>query len=210
MYDTHFPSFRRDIDYIYRLHHNQKQKKNIGLKAAQMIKNNTVVGLDCGVSVQSIAASISGVENVIFVTNSLPVAVILLQKIQSSEISGKLIFVGGEMDLQNRFSKGATSIDMIGRFHFDIAFVSCTAVASDGIFSYSLDECAYSSCLVANSHRTVLVAESDKLSKYSLYKFADFSDIDDLIVDDIVPIPHDLCTAISNENVALVVVPDKD
>ena len=203
-------SFRRDTDYVLRLRHNQKQKNSIGARAARMIEDNMVVGLDCGVSVQSVAASVTGVKNVIFVTNSIPIAIILMHKIESCEIGGKIVLIGGELDTQNRFSKGAICTDMLNRFRFDISFVSCTAVSDNDVFSYSLDECAYSYALITNSQRSVLIAESDKLLKNSLYKFADLSDVDTLIVDDAVILSPELLAAISKSRVEFVVVSDTD
>lgn len=203
-------SFRRDTDYVLRLRHNQKQKNSIGARAATMIKDDMVVGLDCGVSVQSVAASVSGLKNVIFVTNSIPIATILIHKIECGELNGKIVLIGGEVDTGNRFSKGTLSIDMLDRFHFDISFVSCTAVEQSNIYSYSLDECAYSSRLIANSQRAVLVAESDKLSKHSLYRFADLSAVDTLIVDNARSLSPEQASAISKAGVELLVVSDAD
>lgn len=201
-------SFRRDTDYISRLRHHQKQKNSIGIRAAMMIEDNMVVGLDCGVSVQSVVSALSGVNNVIFVTNSIPIAMILIHKIESGDISGKIVMIGGEIETKNRFSKGAIATDLLDRFRFDISFVSCTALTMESIFSYSLDECAYSARLIANSQKSVLIAQSDKLYKHSLYRFASLSDVDVLIVDDIVSVSPELSSVLSKENVELIAVSD--
>ena len=203
-------SFRRDTDYSSRLRHNQRQKSSIGARAAMMIEDNMVVGLDCGVSVQSVVSALSKVKNVIFVTNSIPIATILMHKIESGEISGKIVMIGGEIETKNRFSKGAIALDMLDRFRFDISFVSCTALTTESIFSYSLDECAYSARLIANSQRSILVAESDKLSKHSLYRFASISDIDALIVDDVVSVSPELSSVFAKKKVELIAVSDAD
>ena len=75
--------------------------------ASSMIRDGSVVAFDAGVSIQSVASCVSDVKNVTFVTNSISIASILLNKFHSGEISGRIIFIGGELDIQNRFSKGA-------------------------------------------------------------------------------------------------------
>ena len=72
-----FPS-RKDADYLLRIRSNQQAKLTIAVEAADMIRDGQVVAFDCGVSIQSIAYCVSDVKNVTLVTNSIPVATILL------------------------------------------------------------------------------------------------------------------------------------
>lgn len=77
------PSIRRDADYMLRKSQNQQVKLAIGREAARMITDGKVVIFDCGVSIQQIAASVTGVQDVTFITNSVPTMSILLDKFSS-------------------------------------------------------------------------------------------------------------------------------
>lgn len=200
------PSCRKDEDYLLRIKSNQKQKLTIGMRAASMIQDGSVVAFDAGVSIQSIASSVSGVKNVTFVTNSISIASILLNKFNREEITGRIIFIGGELDIQNRFSKGAFATDTLKDYYFDISFVSCTAISFDAVSSYSLDECSYSKQLIERSSTSVLIAESNKICKNSICRFAKISDFDTIITDDKNQISDEIKKRCDEEKVELVIV----
>lgn len=197
---------RKDAEYLMRLHSNQQEKIAIGAEAALLIRDGSVIALDCGVSIQAMAKCISGVENVTFITNSIPTAAILLDKIESGEITGKVILIGGEIESNNRFSMGADVNEMLKRFHFDIAFVSCTALSADGASLHTLSECAYSAQMMAQSATSVLLAESVKLGKNSVCTFAGLTEFERIITDNKNEIPFDINKVIENSNTKLVVI----
>ena len=197
---------RKDADYLMRLHLNQQEKIAIGAEAAMMIREGSVVALDCGVSVQAMAKCISGVTNVTFVTNSIPTAAILLDKIDSGEVTGRVILIGGEIETHNRFSKGADVNRVLERYHFDLAFISCTALSADGASSYTLEECAYSAQMIAQSTTTVLLAESIKLGKNSVCSFAKLTDFERIITDSKNEVPIDIVKAIEASSTKLVII----
>ena len=199
-------NFRKDIDYSLRVHHNKKERFAIGMAAASMIQNGSIVALDCGVSIQAIASCVTDVSNVTFVTNSLPTAYILLEKIENREIDAKLIFVGGEIDIKNRFSKGASAIEIVDSFFFDLSFISCTAVSAGGVASYSIDEASFSKRLMSRSAESILIAESDKMGKNSFSSFADISDFERIISDDKIQLPADIEKKLRTSGTELVVV----
>ncbi len=200
------PSCRKDDDYLLRIKSNQHQKLTIGMKAASMIHDGSVVAFDAGVSIQSIASCISGVEKVTFVTNSISIASILLAKFNNGEISGRIIFIGGELDVQNRFSKGAFATNAIADYYFDVSFVSCTAISVEAVSSYSLDECSYSKQLIERSSASVLIAESNKIGKNSICRFAKISDFNTIITDDKNQIQDEFKKQCAESNVELVIV----
>lgn len=185
-------SMRRDASYVRRVNTNHIERISISRLAAQMITDGAVVALDAGVSIQEIAQAVSGVQDVTFVTNSLPTAAILLRKTESGDISGRVVFIGGEFDIQNKFTRGAMTAAEIDKYYFDIAFISCTSISSEGASSYSLDECFFSERLIKRASRSVLIAESEKIGKGSLYLFGNLADFDSIITDDRHRIPSSI------------------
>ncbi len=201
------PFCRKDDDYLLRIKSNQHQRLSIGLKASSMIFDGCVVAFDAGVSIQSIASCIKDVKNVTVVTNSVSTASILLNKFNAGEIDGRIIFIGGELDAQNRFSKGAFATEALNSYYFDISFISCTAISSDAVSSYSLDECSYSKKLIERSSTSVLIAESNKIGKNSICRFASIADFDTVITDDKFPISNEIIKQFDEVGTELIVVP---
>ncbi len=199
-------ALRRDADYLLRKNNNQQAKMTIGMEAARLITDGKIVILDCGVSIQNIAACVGGVRDVTFITNSVPTASILLDKFAAGDITGRVLLIGGEIDTQNRFTKGTAVTDSIDKYCADIAFVSCTAISAENVSSYSLDECYFSTHIMKRSAMSVLIAESDKLGKNSVYSFAKVTDFDFIITDNTNAMPNDTLKLIESSNTELVIV----
>lgn len=197
---------RKDVDFLLRVRSNQHAKLTIGMEAASLIRDGNVVALDAGASIQAIAQCISGVKNVTLITNSISTANILLDKFYKGEISGRIIFIGGEIDVKNRFSKGACATKAIMDYYFDISFVSCTAFSNDSVSSYNLDECSYSKQLIDCSSYPVLIAESDKFGKNSVCSFAKVKDFSKIITDNNHQIPDEFKKQCYDTNTELVIV----
>lgn len=183
---------RKDAPKPLRLYENEDEKKRVGWVAAQMIRDNSIVGLDGGASIQVMVSYVSNVQNVTFITNSLPIATILSDKLFRKEITGQLIFIGGVMDIESRYSYGALTYDALKPFNFDRVFLSCSALSGLGASDYKTEGSAFSSLLAAHSIQTVLLAETDKLGKNSLYKYAELTDFDYIILDDPASLPKDM------------------
>ncbi len=199
-------ALRRDADYLQRVHHNKSERRSIGREAAAMVKSGDVVALDCGVSIQSVAENLHGLNSLTVVTNSLPTATILLHKINAGELRGRVIMIGGEFNVENRFTKGPMVTEEVDKYYFDISFISCTSLSEDGVSSYTLDECGLSRHLIARSARSVLVAESEKIGKNSLYEFAKLCDFDKIITDDANKLPQKLEKYLTEHNTEICVV----
>ena len=199
--------FKNDGEYFWRSRHNKHEKIAIGMEAAKMVKSNMFVAFSTGTSVQAVAECISGVENVTFATNSIPIAMILLDKIEAGEIGGQVILCGGELDAQSRFTYGSNTINEISKLHFDIAFVSCTAFSADGTSTYF--EHIYHPIheyVIRQTDISVLVAESAKMGKVSTYRFAKLNDFDRIITDNKNPIPQSISETLANSKTELTVV----
>jgi len=198
--------FRKDSEYFLRIQERKEGKRTIGYRAATMVKSGDVVALDCGTSIQEVATNIRDVENVTFIVNSIPIANILMHKMENGEISGRIIMIPGEIDEKNRFTKGAMATDMVDKFNYDIAFLSCTAISANGVSQYTLDEGMYSRHLIDHASQCVLVAESDKFGKRSLYEYSKISDFDYIITERKTKITAELSRIIKQSKTELIII----
>ena len=110
------------------------------------------------------------------------------------------------MDTQNRFSKGAAVTDTIDKYCADIAFISCTALSAENVSSYSLGECYFSSHVMSRTAVSVLIAESEKLGKNSVYSFAKITDFDRIITDNKNEMPGSTLKILEDSDTRLTIV----
>lgn len=196
---------RRDANYMMRKRKNEQAKYAIGREAARLICNDDVVILTPGVSTEAIAEAVIGVNNVTFITSSIPIASILVDKCSRREISGHVIIIGGEIDINNRYVMGAASLENLDRFHYSLAFLSCTAISFSEVYACYLDEGYADEHILRHTDKAVLVAESEKFGKSSIYKFANITDFSHVITDDGSRIPEYILDQINGSDTKLVI-----
>ena len=170
-----------------------------------MIESNMIVAISSGTTPQLIANYITDVKNVTFVTNSIPVAMALLKRIDTGEVSGQVIISGGKIDGENLITTSDTAIEEIDRFNFNLAFVSCTAMSGKGASSFYIHGIPFFKHIMKQSLSSVLVAESAKMGKVSTYTYAKLTDFDTIITDNKNPIPKDIAESISNSKTKITI-----
>lgn len=196
---------RKDPRFMTRIRQNQQGKIAISEEAVKMIRNGDVVTMDGGATTTVLASCISGVQDVTFVVNSLPIAGILVEKIDVGEISGKVIIIGGELDIKTQSASDVLAATTIDKYHFDLAFISCSSLSATGVSNSSLSG-ALVRKLMDHASVSVLIADSDKIGKNSIYEFAKPTDFDRIILDDQVPCPVELEKALEESDTKLTIV----
>lgn len=195
---------RKDSSFMTRIHQNQHGKIAICKEAVKIIHDGDVVTMDGGATTAMLATCIHGVHNVRFVVNSLPIAATLLEKIASGEITGQVFMIGGELDVNNQAAFDVVAATTIEKYHFDLAFISCTSLSATSISNSSLSG-ALVRKLMDHASVSVLVADSDKVGKNSIYEFAKPTDFARIIIDDARPCP-DILEALEGSNTELTIV----
>jgi DeoR family fructose operon transcriptional repressor len=180
-------------------------KKAIAAEAAKLVKNGDVVTLDGGATAMLVAQHITGVNNVTFVVNSLYIANILADKLESGEITGTLIMLGGQIKLSTRATDCSYLMEQLDNFHFDICFASASAVSSAGVANTTMSG-VYVKKMLDHSAMRVLVVDSDKLGGTSTYRYANATDFDYIITDDQKQVPQDLIELLENTDTKIIAV----
>lgn len=200
-----YAAVKKDPDYSQRFSRNPKGKDVVAAEAAKLVKNGDVVTMDGGATTMLVAQHITNVQNVTFVVNSLHIATILADKLESGELTGSLIFLGGDLELSNRTTDGAYALEQLDNFRFDICFASASSVSVTGVANSSL--CGvYVAKLLKHAAMRVLVVDSEKLGGTSTYRFASTTDFDRIITDDQNPTPQDLLDLLINSGTQFTVV----
>lgn len=198
-------SFRKDPQYTQRIKQNQQVKTAIAHEAIKLIRDGDTITFGGGATTVILAEQIHSVHNVTFVVNSLHIANTLANKLASGEITGRLIFIGGEIDYNTRHAIDLYALESMEKFHFDIAFVSCSALSASAVSNDSLSS-IYMKRLLQRANTAVLLVDSDKLGVYSTHEFAKPTDFDWIITDDQKPFPKDLMNLLQDSDTRLKIV----
>ena len=195
-----------DEAYSVRIQRNQQGKIAIAKEAAKMIRDRSVVSFDGGATTEVLVSYIQNVQNVTFVVNSLSIAMALQDKIRAGEISGTVIVTGGQITAAGYRSYTFMAMDAMEKYHYDVVFISATALSATGVSNSATNTGIYAQRLMRRASTCVLLADSDKLGKHSVMDFAKPTDFDRIIIDDKLPCPADLLAVINDSDTELTIV----
>lgn len=179
----------KDWSLSQRLQQQSEAKKRIGNFAMTMIQDDDVIYFpSIGACVWAVA-NLRDVHDLVVVTGSLDIASIVSTKLESGEITGKLILLGGEVVPKQKATRIASGLETLRNLYFTKAFLGASALAEEGPLLYNLDSCEGNRMLIQQTEKVFLLAESAKFLKTSVCRYADYDAIDCFITDDAYPIP---------------------
>ena len=83
---------------------------------------------------------------------------------------------------------GNVAVKYLSDINIDVAFIVPSGVSSDNGFTCgNYSECEFKRLVIEKARRTVILTDNSKLDKTLPYTFADFSMIDTIITDRVVP-----------------------
>lgn len=159
---------------------NLEEKKKIAQKAVGLIQEGNVVFLDISTTVVELAREIARQNlNITVVTNSLEAVNLLIP----SDVN--VIFIGGELDYGKDGFVGSLADQMLGNFHFDLAF--CGVVGLDleenAVYTYMAKDGVTKKMVVERSKAVYLLADHDKFNQLGNYKYTTIDSVTGLITD---------------------------
>ena len=196
-----------DAAYSVRMYRNQQGKYAIAAEAAKMIRNGQVISFDGGATTAILASLVQGVSNVTFVVNSLAIATTLVDKYFAKELpNSTIIMTGGQINSPGYRTYFPVALDTIDKYRYNTVFISCTALNATGAFNNATNTGIYAQHLIRQASSSVLLADSEKLGKHSLFEFAKLTDFDRIIIDDRFPCPPDILQALEGSSTELTIV----
>ncbi|MDF2596492.1 MAG: DeoR family transcriptional regulator [Clostridia bacterium] len=156
------------------------EKDEIAKVAASYIKNGDVVALESGTTVLAVVPYLKD-KDITIVTNSIPVMnLIVSQKLMN--LSGKIIFLGGEFNRRSVSVYGELSIQMLEKIHISKSFLSSQGFTVDeGLTNYNMRESIFARTLINRSEKSFLLLDSSKVNKDSFYTIASADKVDVII-----------------------------
>jgi DeoR/GlpR family transcriptional regulator of sugar metabolism len=158
---------------------NVAAKKIIAAKAAPLIKEGAYIGLDSSSTVYYLSETIFA-GNVLVFTCCVDSFKNLLNR---DDI--QVVLAGGRMNKKTRTLSGPEIIEMIGKFRFDLVFVSAESYIPEiGFFDPHAEEVQVKRALIESANQTVMLIDSSKIAATAKgIKVCDISEIDYLVTD---------------------------
>ncbi|MBF0808267.1 DeoR/GlpR family DNA-binding transcription regulator [Rothia nasimurium] len=173
---THNPT------YTQKSQTNQQAKQEIARAAARHVKDGDSVGFAAGSTCAAVAAEVADCSNLTIITNSIRVA----DQFQAAPHTD--LFVTGGKRTPSEALVGPLTLSALSNLHFDTLFTSTHgATAEVGLTSPSVEEAAAVRALIDSAHRVIQVFDHSKWGFNALSTFAQWSDIDLVIVDSQTP-----------------------
>jgi DeoR family transcriptional regulator, fructose operon transcriptional repressor len=156
---------------------NVAAKKEVALKAAQLISDGDVIFMDCGSTVFEMCEFIKN-KSIKVVTNSLPVAFALAGS------AVQLNFVGGEIDAERQAAHGQMAVEHISRYRVQKAFLGFDGISvAYGISANSEKEVEITKAMYDCAAETYFLGVSQKLNSDKYLPFLEIEKVKHLILE---------------------------
>ncbi|MBN1542391.1 DeoR/GlpR transcriptional regulator [candidate division KSB1 bacterium] len=167
------------FSFVRRMDDKREYKTAICRFAARLVTDGDTLLLDCGTTVFYLCPFLAKKKNLTVISNSLAVAAELAR---FSHI--KVIVIGGEILAERRATYGPTALAQIASYHADHAFIGTNGLSrAGGLSSYDENEARIVTAMARAADSVVLLCDSSKIEKNSVFKFAPLS-LADIIVTD--------------------------
>ncbi|MBX9975064.1 DeoR/GlpR family DNA-binding transcription regulator [Cytobacillus firmus] len=167
-----------------------EEKKRIGRKAASLIKEGEVIFIDEGSTTLQMVSSLKDLSDVTVITNSFPVASMLMGYDNKQLFKGETIFLGGYVRSKHFRASGSLAESMAKEFYVDKAFIAIDGVHPEsGITSFDLEKRLLSKIFINNANETIVLVDHSKLGVKANYKIESIKLIDYILSD--TPMPRD-------------------
>ena len=169
-----------DIPFSARKYENKKIKDELCRHAIDYVKNGDVVFIDPSTTSLQLGRLLKLRKNITLVTNCLELLNV------ASDTGHKIIFLGGEYSKSGDRTIGLFALYSLRKIQFDIAFFGTDGCMNmDGPGTIAEEEILINEEVLKRSKTNVLMMDSSKLKRTAKFVYADFSQFDILVIDEI-------------------------
>ncbi|MFP5347821.1 MAG: DeoR/GlpR family DNA-binding transcription regulator [Actinomycetes bacterium] len=157
------------------------QKDRIARAAVELVPpSGGSVLLDAGTTTGRLAALLPTDRSLVVITNSVPISARL------APIRGvRLLVLGGRVRGTTQASVGEAAVRTLDQLRADVAFIGTNALSlGHGLSTPDPEEASVKSAMVRAAHRVVVLADSSKVGREHLIRFAALDAVDVLVTDD--------------------------
>jgi DeoR family fructose operon transcriptional repressor len=195
------PVVDRVNKYEKRTVQNRDAKKTIATRAVEEIHAGQVVMFDSGSTTLEVSKQVP-VE--------LSFSAVTVHPMIAYQLGGKaeVLLPGGRFQRDQQRLSGSLAEQAIERMNFDLGFIGTEGIDADAGFTTAYHDAArIKELIIANSQRTVVVADHSKFDTRNMVQFCNFSAVDLVITDAVVP--DDIRETLTEHDVPIEEVVDR-
>ncbi|WP_316668417.1 DeoR/GlpR family DNA-binding transcription regulator [uncultured Propionibacterium sp.] len=167
-----------EADAVFRLEQASDEKRLVAAEAAKLVANGSSIMLDDSSSSVWLLRALADLSSLTIVTNSLLVA----DEVTDNRLA-QLIMAGGEYRSWAHALMGPTTVQTIKSMHADYCFLSTSGISSMACFHPYQEVAEVKTAMLRSSEVRVLLIDNTKFNRRALFKFAELSDFDHVVVD---------------------------
>lgn len=154
-------------------------KRAIAIRAASLVEDGDVIALDTSSTAHFLALELLQRTGLVVVTQSLPTAMLLMDRSDAS-----VIMPGGTLRRESSGLVSPITDALVGRGRIDKAFVGVVALSPErGLLELATDEAVSKQGLVEASREVHALFDSSKTTGFALHSFASIDRVTSLITD---------------------------
>jgi DeoR/GlpR family transcriptional regulator of sugar metabolism len=168
-----------EAPFALRAQSNAAAKAAIAKQAASLVEYGDTIVIDSGTTTLEIVRYLQDRTDVTLLTHSAPMLQLALNLFK-----GRLIFIGGEVDLHTQSAAGSAAESFLAQFKVHKAFISVGGISlADGVTDYDLNEARMSRQMMKRSVESIVLADHSKLGKTTFASIAPLHEVSMLITD---------------------------
>jgi len=162
---------------------NLKLKKQIGLKAAEIILDGDSIALDVGTTTLEVVYGLKERRDLTIVTSCLQIANAVVENL-SLDSNVRLIVTGGIVRPRELSMVGAIPEQVYSDLHVDKAFLGIGGISlQDGLTEFNLEDTRVKQILINSAQEVIVLADSSKFGQTTFGSVCQFEDVDKLVTD---------------------------
>ena len=166
-----------ELSFATRQNENRAAKQAIGEAAAALVRQGESIGVDVGSTTLELARALHDRRKIIVFTNSLRVAMLLVDSSVSIYLPGGLVR-GEEMSVG-----GHITVTQMQHWRMDVVFLGVSGLTPDGVFDFSPEDVAVKRVYRRCAARTIVLADASKFDRLSAVRIEGLDGIDTLVTD---------------------------
>ncbi len=170
-----------DFQVSQRIDKNLEVKQAIAKKAFERIGEGDMVFLDISTVNIELAKLLARSEKLVYVVTNMIEAMLELTR----SVRAEVIFTGGHFSRSYGGFVGATAIEVIERFRFDLAFIGVVGVnlAENAVTTYEMEDGVTKSAVMRVSRKNYMLLETRKFHEDGNYRFSTVEDFDGAVME---------------------------
>ncbi|MEK4024959.1 DeoR/GlpR family DNA-binding transcription regulator [Mammaliicoccus sciuri] len=155
------------------------EKQAICKAAADLVEDGDSIIIGHGTTPVGIVRYLANKKNVTVITPSIPVLLLAMD-----HFHGKVIFIGGEYEADQKFTSGPLSESVLGQLKANKSFIAAGGLSiNDGMSDYDLQGASSSKQMMNRTDEAIILADHTKFGKTTFAHICPLSVISMIITD---------------------------